>query len=175
MKKIVERLREGALIAYPTDSSYALGCHIGDKKTIERNGLAVEHFIYPPAGGDEALLERLVFTNLSNAKKSIRYFDYWDVAWWLLKPTDPFVTESAYDPAKVKTEYDPTRATIKVVSQAAQGDFERPDRLVDPSPKVSFVTFLDDPLDGFEGKLMILHLGFLQANELWLMLVDDRG
>ncbi len=36
VKKIVERLREGALIAYPTDSSYALGCHIGDKKTIER-------------------------------------------------------------------------------------------------------------------------------------------
>ena len=34
--KIVERIREGALIAYPTDSSYAFGCHIGDKKPIER-------------------------------------------------------------------------------------------------------------------------------------------
>ena len=26
----------GAVIAYPTDSSYALGCHIGDKKALER-------------------------------------------------------------------------------------------------------------------------------------------
>ncbi len=31
-----ERLREGAVIAYPTDSSYALGCHIGDKAAMER-------------------------------------------------------------------------------------------------------------------------------------------
>ena len=36
VQKIVERIREGALIAYPTDSSYAFGCHIGDKKPIER-------------------------------------------------------------------------------------------------------------------------------------------
>jgi len=34
--KIVERIRDGALIAYPTDSSYAFGCRIGDKKPIER-------------------------------------------------------------------------------------------------------------------------------------------
>lgn len=26
----------GGVIAYPTDSSYALGCHIGDKKALER-------------------------------------------------------------------------------------------------------------------------------------------
>ncbi|MGH8529228.1 MAG: L-threonylcarbamoyladenylate synthase [Nevskiales bacterium] len=31
-----ERLRAGAVIAYPTDSSYALGCHIGDKAAMER-------------------------------------------------------------------------------------------------------------------------------------------
>ena len=36
VQKIVERIRDGALIAYPTDSSYALGCRIGDKKPIER-------------------------------------------------------------------------------------------------------------------------------------------
>lgn len=36
VQKIVERIRDGALIAYPTDSSYAFGCHIGDKKPIER-------------------------------------------------------------------------------------------------------------------------------------------
>lgn len=34
--KIVERIRDGALIAYPTDSSYALGCRIGDKKVTQR-------------------------------------------------------------------------------------------------------------------------------------------
>jgi len=36
VQKIVERIRDGALIAYPTDSSYAFGCRIGDKKMIER-------------------------------------------------------------------------------------------------------------------------------------------
>ena len=34
--RIVEMIRDGALIAYPTDSSYAFGCRIGDKKAIER-------------------------------------------------------------------------------------------------------------------------------------------
>ncbi len=29
-------IRAGGLIAYPTDSSYAFGCHIGDKKAIDR-------------------------------------------------------------------------------------------------------------------------------------------
>ncbi len=29
-------IRSGGLIAYPTDSSYAFGCHIGDKRAIER-------------------------------------------------------------------------------------------------------------------------------------------
>lgn len=29
-------VREGGLIAYPTDSCYALGCHIGDKDALER-------------------------------------------------------------------------------------------------------------------------------------------
>ncbi len=29
-------IRDGAVIAYPTDSSYALGCHIGDKAAQER-------------------------------------------------------------------------------------------------------------------------------------------
>ena len=34
--KIVETIREGGLIAYPTDSSYAFGCHIGDKRAMDR-------------------------------------------------------------------------------------------------------------------------------------------
>ncbi|WP_148253367.1 L-threonylcarbamoyladenylate synthase [Aidingimonas lacisalsi] len=29
-------IRNGGVIAYPTDSGYALGCHLGDKKAIER-------------------------------------------------------------------------------------------------------------------------------------------
>jgi len=32
----VEILHKGGVIAYPTDSAYALGCHIGDKKAIDR-------------------------------------------------------------------------------------------------------------------------------------------
>ena len=48
MSSIPERLRTvveqfqamlaagGGLIAYPTDSCYALGCHIGDKEALER-------------------------------------------------------------------------------------------------------------------------------------------
>ena len=32
----VEVLREGGVIVYPTDSAYALGCHIGDKKSLDR-------------------------------------------------------------------------------------------------------------------------------------------
>lgn len=33
---IEQIIRSGGLIAYPTDSSYAFGCHIGDKRAIER-------------------------------------------------------------------------------------------------------------------------------------------
>lgn len=36
IKKAVEMIRDGAVIVYPTDSAYALGCHIGDKKALER-------------------------------------------------------------------------------------------------------------------------------------------
>jgi tRNA threonylcarbamoyl adenosine modification protein (Sua5/YciO/YrdC/YwlC family) len=33
---VVRIIRDGGLIAYPTDSSYAFGCHIGDAKAINR-------------------------------------------------------------------------------------------------------------------------------------------
>lgn len=33
---VVGAIRDGGLVAYPTDSSYALGCHIGDKKAMDR-------------------------------------------------------------------------------------------------------------------------------------------
>ncbi len=32
----VELVRKGAVIVYPTDSGYALGCHIGDKQALDR-------------------------------------------------------------------------------------------------------------------------------------------
>jgi len=34
--EVVAAIRAGALIAYPTDSSYAFGCHLGDKNAMER-------------------------------------------------------------------------------------------------------------------------------------------
>lgn len=36
MRQAAEILRRGGLIAYPTDSCYALGCHVGDAKALER-------------------------------------------------------------------------------------------------------------------------------------------
>lgn len=33
---VVKVIRSGGLIAYPTDSSYAFGCHIGDKRAMDR-------------------------------------------------------------------------------------------------------------------------------------------
>lgn len=36
LRQVVAALHGGAVIAYPTDSCYALGCHIGDKTAMER-------------------------------------------------------------------------------------------------------------------------------------------
>lgn len=36
VKQAVALVREGGVIAYPTDSAYALGCHLGDKAALER-------------------------------------------------------------------------------------------------------------------------------------------
>jgi tRNA threonylcarbamoyl adenosine modification protein (Sua5/YciO/YrdC/YwlC family) len=36
IKQSVEIIRRGGVIVYPTDSSYALGCHIGDKEAMTR-------------------------------------------------------------------------------------------------------------------------------------------
>ena len=36
LEQIVELIHDGGLIAYPTDSSYAFGCHIGDKRAMDR-------------------------------------------------------------------------------------------------------------------------------------------
>lgn len=36
VRQVVEILERGGVIVYPTDSGYALGCHLGDKQAIER-------------------------------------------------------------------------------------------------------------------------------------------
>lgn len=36
IRQAVEIIRAGGVVVYPTDSSYALGCHIGDKAAMER-------------------------------------------------------------------------------------------------------------------------------------------
>jgi tRNA threonylcarbamoyl adenosine modification protein (Sua5/YciO/YrdC/YwlC family) len=36
IRRAVEIVRDGGLMVYPTDSCYALGCHIGDKGAMER-------------------------------------------------------------------------------------------------------------------------------------------
>lgn len=36
VQQAVEILRNGGVIIYPTDCAYALGCHLGDKKAVDR-------------------------------------------------------------------------------------------------------------------------------------------
>ncbi len=36
LDRTAEILKEGGVIVYPTDSAYALGCHLGDKDALER-------------------------------------------------------------------------------------------------------------------------------------------
>ena len=36
ISQAVDIIREGGVVVYPTDSSYAIGCHIGDKEAMER-------------------------------------------------------------------------------------------------------------------------------------------
>jgi tRNA threonylcarbamoyl adenosine modification protein (Sua5/YciO/YrdC/YwlC family) len=36
IRRAVEVLMQGGVIVYPTDSTYALGCHIGDKSALDR-------------------------------------------------------------------------------------------------------------------------------------------
>ena len=36
VRRAAEIMRTGGVIVYPTDSCYALGCHLGDKQAMER-------------------------------------------------------------------------------------------------------------------------------------------
>ncbi len=120
------------------------------RRTLEHEGLRVRHTVYVPPGDDEVLMERIELENLSGRAKSVRYVDYWDVAWWLLRHPDPITSLSAWDPARVETRADARRGVLEVVSLAAPGDLEVPSLERDPDPKVSFLVSLDGPLDGFE-------------------------
>lgn len=36
IKRAAELIRDGAVVVYPTDSAYALGCHLGDRQALDR-------------------------------------------------------------------------------------------------------------------------------------------
>jgi tRNA threonylcarbamoyl adenosine modification protein (Sua5/YciO/YrdC/YwlC family) len=36
IRQAAERIRQGEIVVYPTDTAYALGCHLGDKGALER-------------------------------------------------------------------------------------------------------------------------------------------
>lgn len=57
IKQAVDILRTGGVVAYPTDSCYALGCHLGDKEAQER--------IRAIRGVDDKHLFTLVCRNLA--------------------------------------------------------------------------------------------------------------
>src|SRR5262249_6068201 len=84
----------------------------------------------------------VVFTNRSSAKKAITYFDYWDVAWWLVRYDTPVTSASAYDAAHVVTSYDAARAAFTAVGDAAPGDPDVPSLVADPSPQSAWVAWL---------------------------------
>lgn len=49
IRQAADMLRAGAVIAYPTDSCYALGCHLGDKDAVTRirsiRGVSDDHYM----------------------------------------------------------------------------------------------------------------------------------
>lgn len=65
--KAVAIMREGGVIAYPTDSSYALGCHLGDKQAMDRirriRRVGEEHNLTLVAGD---LSEIAVYAKIAN-------------------------------------------------------------------------------------------------------------
>jgi len=64
VKQAAQRLRDGAVIAYPTDSSYALGCHLGDADALRT--------LRALRGVDEKHHLTLVCANLSELGKYAR-------------------------------------------------------------------------------------------------------
>jgi len=64
IKQAAEMLRNGAVIVYPTDSGYALGCHLDDKDAVQR--------IRQIRGVDDKHLMTLVCRDLSELAKYAR-------------------------------------------------------------------------------------------------------
>ncbi|MDO8926572.1 MAG: L-threonylcarbamoyladenylate synthase [Sideroxyarcus sp.] len=64
IKQAAEMLRNGAVIVYPTDSGYAVGCHLDDKDAVQR--------IRQIRGVDDKHLMTLVCRDLSELAKYAR-------------------------------------------------------------------------------------------------------
>ena len=105
IRQVVDQLRAGAVIAYPTDSSYALGCHIGDKNALDRlrrvRGLDDKH--------DFALVCRDVSEAATYAKLS-------NVAFRLVRHATPgpytFILKATHEtPRRLQ---DPKRKTVGI-------------------------------------------------------------
>lgn len=64
IKQAAEMLRNGAVIVYPTDSGYALGCHLDDKDAVQR--------IRQIRGVDDKHMMTLVCRDLSELAKYAR-------------------------------------------------------------------------------------------------------
>ncbi len=101
--EIVALIRQGGLIAYPTDSSYALGCHIGDKNAMDR--------IHKIRRTDKKHNFTLVCSDLSEISSYARV-DNW--AYRLLKSKTPgpytFILEASREvPKRLQN---PNRRTI---------------------------------------------------------------
>lgn len=65
IKQAANLLREGAVIVYPTDSGYALGCHLDDKDAVAR--------IRQIRGVDEQHLMTLICRDLSELSKYAKF------------------------------------------------------------------------------------------------------
>jgi tRNA threonylcarbamoyl adenosine modification protein (Sua5/YciO/YrdC/YwlC family) len=78
LQRAAEIVRQGGVIALPTDSSYALGCHLGDKAAVER--------IRAIRGVDERHLLTLMCRDLSQIGQFARVDN---ATYRLLKATTP--------------------------------------------------------------------------------------
>ena len=90
IKRAVDIVRKGGVIAYPTDSCYAIGCHIGDKHAMER--------IRRIRGVDERHHFTLVCRDLSD----IGTFAKVDNAPWITPKERKALEKAKKEEAKVK-------------------------------------------------------------------------
>ncbi|NVM30511.1 MAG: hypothetical protein HWN65_16850 [Candidatus Helarchaeota archaeon] len=62
------------------NSSYKriFGCGYYQKE-LERKGIKIEHFIYPPFGDDPVVLSEITVTNNSDKSRDLRVYDFWGI------------------------------------------------------------------------------------------------